>query len=131
MISSRIILRYIYFQIPALVVLVIVLLFIKKTIYVPTWAIIVIFVSWIVKDIIMFPKVWRSYDTKKSGHEERLIGVKGVVVDELNPEGFVKIKGELWRAEIEGTNTSVKKGEEIKVIRVENMKLIVDNFSNS
>ncbi|MBN2038813.1 MAG: NfeD family protein [Spirochaetes bacterium] len=103
----------------------------KKIITFPVWIAYIIIFLWILKDIIIFPRVWQSYDSRKVNYKEYLIGVKGVAVDDLNPEGYVKIKGELWKAEIADSEAHVKKGEEIRVLKVENMKLFVSpDFHN-
>jgi len=125
MITLKTVLRYILLQIPALVFLIIAVIITGKFINIPGWMALTIIIVWIVKDIVMFSKVWRSYDVKASGYEERMIGMKGVVIDELNPAGYVKIMGEFWKAEIKDGEIPVKKGEEIRVIEIKNMKLIV------
>ena len=54
---------------------------------------------------------------------EALIGLKGVVVEDLNPEGFVKLGGELWRAKSLGSH--VEKGQVVEVVKVEGLTLLV------
>ncbi|NIS62994.1 MAG: nodulation protein NfeD [Proteobacteria bacterium] len=51
---------------------------------------------------------------------EGLIGELGVSESVLDPEGTVSIHGELWRAECD---ERIEKGERIKVVEVDNLKL--------
>jgi len=53
-----------------------------------------------------------------------LISSKGKVVSPLAPDGFIRIKGELWQATSVGGN--IDNGEEVIVVGQEGLKLIVD-----
>ncbi|MFP3976173.1 MAG: NfeD family protein [Chloroflexota bacterium] len=55
--------------------------------------------------------------------EEGMIGLTGVTVTSLSPEGSVKIRGELWKAR--AGDKSIGAGEEIEVEDVEGLKLVV------
>ena len=57
-----------------------------------------------------------------SGRED-LLGRIGVARTALNPEGMILVYGELWSAISE--SGPVEKGDEVKVTRVEGMKLYV------
>ena len=52
-----------------------------------------------------------------------MVGSKGKVVSPLDPEGLVKIKGELWRSSSAGRR--IDAGEEVIVVGQEGLKLIV------
>ena len=53
-----------------------------------------------------------------------LIGSKGKVVSPLAPDGFIRIKGELWQATSVGGN--IDNGEEVTVVGQDGLKLMVD-----
>ncbi|CAB49462.1 NfeD family protein [Pyrococcus abyssi] len=57
---------------------------------------------------------------------EGLIGERGIVVEDLTPEGMIKVRGELWRAR--AISGSIKKREAVKVIRVEGNIMIVERW---
>ena len=86
---------------------------------------------WIAKDIAIFPKVWKAYDSNYPNQFEQLIGMDGIVMDELNPVGYVEVKGELWKAEITDPRFPVKKGDKIIVNGSKGMKLIVERSNNN
>jgi membrane-bound serine protease (ClpP class) len=52
-----------------------------------------------------------------------MIGSKAKVVSKIDPEGMVKIKGELWKAQSTGERIDV--GEEVTVVGQKRLKLIV------
>ncbi len=54
---------------------------------------------------------------------ETLIGAVGVAVSDLDPEGEVRVQGEIWRAVSE--KDWVKRGDKVVVVRREGLKLIV------
>ena len=54
---------------------------------------------------------------------EEMIGASGRVIKELNPEGQVKIKGELWKART--IENEISKGEKIEVVNMKGLNLMV------
>jgi len=54
---------------------------------------------------------------------EGMVGMTGVVVETLNPEGMVRIRGELWSAE--STDNMIDRGEKIVVEKVNGLNLLV------
>ncbi len=64
----------------------------------------------------------RARRKKPTTGVEGLIGEVGLSESVLNPEGTVSIHGELWRAECDEW---IEKGERIKVVGVDNLKLKV------
>jgi len=57
--------------------------------------------------------------------EEGLVGMVGVARTDLTPTGKVYIHGELWNAKSHSPHQIIKKGEEVKVVKIEGMRLIV------
>jgi membrane-bound serine protease (ClpP class) len=53
-----------------------------------------------------------------------LVGATGVATSDLNPQGTVQVKSELWSAVTDGAET-IQKGEPITVVAVEGVKLRV------
>jgi membrane-bound serine protease (ClpP class) len=54
---------------------------------------------------------------------EGMVGETGIALTNLKPNGEVKVHGEIWKAE--STEGEVKKGEDIVVIKINNLKLFV------
>ena len=52
-----------------------------------------------------------------------MVGSRGKAVSQLDPEGLVRIKGELWESKSAGRK--INAGEEVTVVGQEGLKLIV------
>jgi len=78
---------------------------------IPVWGLVVILAAWAVISVLIYRCGSRA-----------LAGLKGVVVKDINPEGTVRIKGELWRARSE---TLVETGREVEVVSQQGMTLVV------
>ncbi len=78
-----------------------------------------------ITDVIMAPFVIKGLEKAPTSGPEALIGLRGVVVRELNPEGYVKVAGELWRA-VGYRGKSIKVGEGVEVVEVKGSLLVVD-----
>jgi membrane-bound serine protease (ClpP class) len=60
---------------------------------------------------------------------EGLIGETGESLEALTPAGTVRLHGERWKAESIAGN--IEEGEKVRVIRVQNLKLYVEQISIS
>ena len=131
MVPIRAIIKYVLLQIAGLILLIIALTVFNKFIKVPIWLMVVIISVWIAKDIALFAKVWKAYDSNHPNQMELLIGMAGIVMDQLNSVVYVKVKGELWKAEITDPRFPVKNGDKIKVNGFKGMKLTVERSNNN
>ncbi|WP_297091339.1 nodulation protein NfeD [Thermococcus sp.] len=69
--------------------------------------------------------VVKAHRKKPEAGREELVGQVGKVVEELDPEGVVKLHGELWKAESrDGSRIPV--GDRIRVVEVRGLTLIVE-----
>jgi membrane-bound ClpP family serine protease len=84
---------------------------------------------WILKDIIAFPFVWHSYDSKTRDATHSMIGKQGIAQERLDPNGYVRIGNELWKAEVTNNHSYIGKGESVTVLHMDGLKLTV--VSNS
>ena len=94
----------------------------------PVWLFWVILICWIIKDIVLFPFVWKSYDTRDKDKYAVLTGKTGTVIELPNPIGTVLINGEIWRGRLADPGALVKKGEKVAVTGQENRLLIIDKI---
>ena len=121
---ARVVIRYTLFQIPELFLLIAVLWALQKWFTVPFVWLGTILVLWIAKDIILFFFVWRAYEIPRSKHDPRLEGAEGLAIEDLKPQGYVDINGELWRAQSVDKKL-IKKGRQVEVIDHKGLLLIV------
>lgn len=124
-IPTRVYTRYGLLMIPSTVALVLILMVVHQWVAVPVWFGGIIVLLWIVKDVIMFPFVWRAYEWDRPGISSKMIGERGIAKERLAPTGYIRIKGELWRAENIGDGPPIEKGEWVRVQEMEGLKLFV------
>ncbi len=124
-IPPRVLIKYILLQIPSLLILLIVLYLLQKSFNISAAAILIIVLLWIIKDLIMFPFVWRSYDTNPHRTVHSMVGKKGIARERLDPSGYVLIGNELWNAEVAEGYTTIEEGNPVTVIDIAGLTLIV------
>jgi membrane protein implicated in regulation of membrane protease activity len=54
-----------------------------------------------------------------------IIGREGIVEERLSPSGYIRVHGELWRAEIIEGNHPVEKGEIVQIKGIRGLVLFV------
>ena len=84
-----------------------------------------VFVVWIVKDIAMYPLVRGAFAPARTG-AEAFIGARGVVADALAPLGYVRLDGELWRAESLRPRQPIPAGVPVVVRAVQGLTFLVE-----
>lgn len=72
-------------------------------------------------------KITKGTPTKKAA-SDRLIGEKGIVIEEISPEngGIVKISGDIWRAI---SDEKISKDEHILVEKIKGITLVVKHIN--
>lgn len=78
----------------------------------------------ITSDFVLYPFFRISYSLPPQTGIQCLVGERGVVVRELAPEGYVKVRGELWRARLEGP-AAAPAGDAVVVHAAEGLTLHV------
>jgi len=125
MAKRRVILRYALFQIPGFALLLFILLLIQRWFGLPTWFFYGALVLWIVKEIVLFPFVWRAYDRDRLKELHSLVGMEGIVEERLAPSGYIRVHGELWQAEIIREGPPIEKGEVVRIQGIRGLVLLV------
>lgn len=123
--KRRIVVRYALFQIPDILILVLILFVLRWLIDPRSWLYGIIVGLWIIKDVLMFPLVWRAYDRPHPGDAKSLIGTEGIAEEQLNPSGYIRVHGELWQAEVMGKKAPIEKGETVLIEGVYGLTLLV------
>jgi membrane-bound ClpP family serine protease len=125
-IPARIYLRYILLNIPAIVLIILALILAQHWITMPIWLPLTIIFIWLIKDVILFPFVWRAYDWDRSGRLRSMIGKQGITRERLAPTGYVLVQGELWKAESAEADQPIESGKFVRVVKMEGLKLYVE-----
>ena len=124
-ITRKIIIRYSLFQIPSLLIVTLLVFTVNHWYILDNAIIVMIILFWILKDILIFPFVWKAYSHKDRDKSKTILNQHGVAVDTINPKGFVKINGEIWQAELVELNDPINQGQPIEVVEIDGLKLKV------
>jgi membrane-bound serine protease (ClpP class) len=74
--------------------------------------------------LVVVPVALRARRLPVVSGVDRVLGRKGIVVTDLNPEGAVHVGGELWTAK--STSGPILEGERIRVVEVDGLRLKVE-----
>ena len=96
----------------------------KIDVNLPLFAIILVMVAWAGFAVFTYRLGSRALRRKPEGGLADMLGMKGEVVKRLDPEGIIRIKGELWKAKSAGRK--IETGEEVTVVGQRGLKLIVE-----
>ena len=125
-IPRRVFIKYGLLMIPGTAVLALILVVAQEWVTIPLWLFCSIIGFAIVKDIVMFPFVWRAYDSDQPGLSRSMIGARGIAIERLAPAGFIDVQGELWKAECIGKEPVIEKGELVSVKNMKGLRLFVE-----
>ncbi len=117
-------LRYWLFQLPgALAVTALLVLLVHWWDLSPRLAV-AFLVIWVLKDLALYPFVRKAYEPRSGGGADALLGAIASARDRLDPEGYVRVGHELWRARARGG--AVEKGASVRVVEVRGLTLVVE-----
>jgi membrane-bound ClpP family serine protease len=95
----------------------------------PLQLLIAVMVAWAGFSIWLFIFTTRTLRKQAQVGLPSMVGTKGRVASPLNPEGLVKIRGELWGAITDEGN--IEAGTEVMVVRENGLKLSVRRISGA
>jgi membrane protein implicated in regulation of membrane protease activity len=117
--------RYFLLQVPGWGLAAILLAALHRWFGIPLW------VAWggwalfVIKDFVLYPYLRPAYETTSPSGAERLNGQVGVVTRPLEPEGYVRLGGELWQARTVGQQVPIPVGGRVRVEGADGLVLIV------
>ncbi len=117
--------RYWLFQIPGWALTVVVLLVMRKWIDISVSVVFGVLAIVVIKDFLLYPFLRSAYDTRVKTGVAQLIGSQGVVKQDVDPEGYVLVRGELWKARLKHNDRAASKGAEVQIEAADGMTLIV------
>lgn len=123
--SARVVVSYILDRVQPLTLLVLILTLVRGWVDIPLWLVWGVVVLWVVKDVALFPFVWRAYDSDRLVGANSIVGARGIAEDRLAPSGYVWVRGELWLAEVMGDGGPIDKGEGVRVQGIRGFRLLV------
>jgi len=81
--------------------------------------------AWAVKDVLLFPFVWRAYEPDDVA-THGVVGQIAVSEETLDPGGWVRLGPELWRVELVNGARAVPRGAKVLVRGVTGLLLQVE-----
>jgi membrane protein implicated in regulation of membrane protease activity len=117
--------KYLLFQVPQWLVIGFILWVLVRWSAIPPWAAGVALAAWVLKDLATFPLVRRAYESDARTGAETLIGARAIAQDTLDPEGYIKVNGELWKGRADPTGETIAAGTVVQVRAAQGMTLIV------
>ena len=125
----QVVIKYALFQIPGLVLLILILILVRRWVDFPPWFFWGSVFIWIVKDAVLFPFVWRAYDWSRSKDVHSLVGTESIVEERLAPSGsgYIRVHGELWQAEMIREGQPIEKGEGVRIQTIRGLVLLVQS----
>lgn len=118
--------KYLLLQLPGWVLAIIVLTGLRHWLGLPFWIALGLFLLWVVKDLVMYPLLRTAYESRVKTGIEELIGTRGIVEQELAPRGYIRVRGELWRAEVKADDGRIPRGSSVRILEAQGMTLIVE-----
>jgi membrane protein implicated in regulation of membrane protease activity len=122
----RTFIKYVLLEIPGWVLLAFFLWVLVNSDAVPRWGSIAFFVIWVVKDLVQFPWLRSAYEGEVRTGTERLVGMKASAQSNLDPEGYVRINGELWRAQVKTGNPPIRRHSGVRILGARGLTLLVE-----
>jgi membrane protein implicated in regulation of membrane protease activity len=123
--KRRIVVRYAFFQLPDILILVLILLVLRWWTDLSLWVYGCIGGLWVAKEIFLFPIRWKFYEPPRPEERRSLIGREGIAEERLAPSGYVRVDGELWQAEVVGKKAPIEKGGAVFIERTCGFTLLV------
>lgn len=85
-----------------------------------------LFGLWVLKDFALYPVLRIAYEDGPTDGTASLIGAEGIVKQSLDPEGWIRIGSELWRAEVAPGAAPVESGAKVRIVEVRGLVLRVE-----
>jgi membrane protein implicated in regulation of membrane protease activity len=118
-------LKYLVFQIPGWMIAAAVAAGLWHWQFIPKWLAVLGFCGWVMKDLLLYPFLRRAYETDVKTGSAALVGARGIAEGELAPAGYVRVRGELWRAIVSPPDRVVNAGAEVEIISADGMRVFV------
>jgi membrane-bound serine protease (ClpP class) len=126
-VGLHVVARYALFQIPGWVVVGGLAWGARDWFGISDGAALAVFALWVAKDVVLFPFVRKAYEPDGGGDAaSALLGATGVAQEELAPRGYVRLRAELWRAELARGRPPVPAGGRVRVTGLRGLTLLVE-----
>lgn len=116
--------RYLLWQLPGWCLLALILAWLIAVLNLPAWTGAAVFSLFVAKDLLLFPALRVAF--RPSPARAWPIGARGHAIEPLEPSGYVRVSGELWKAEVFGPEGQIPAGSAVVVREARGLTLLVD-----
>ncbi|MCF8106244.1 MAG: NfeD family protein [Desulfohalobiaceae bacterium] len=122
--TRKAVLKYMLLEIPQAVLFAFFLWLIRIRTGLPLWFLFCLLGMWLAKDVVLFFYTWPAYD-ENTGERFSMLGLAGVATEPLDPQGYILIRGERWRARPAPGHSPIAAGKTVRVLEQKGLTLIV------
>ncbi len=121
--------KYFFLQLPELCLAAVILLLLHTYLALQWKFVWLIFILLLFKDAALYPFVWKSYASSHVPYKN-LLGKQGVAIENIAPNGYGRVDGELWRIELVSSSDALHSGDTFVVERIDGLTLLVKKSIN-
>ena len=125
----KVVYRYVALQVPASILAAVILYALHRWLGLPLWIAGLLLAADVAKDVILYPYLKRAYQTREHTGVERLVGEVAEVCEPLRPAGYVRLRGELWKARLRDRDSVLNPGTAVRVDGAKGLVLEVSALS--
>jgi membrane protein implicated in regulation of membrane protease activity len=118
--------KFLMLEAPGWVLAAVVLSFLARRGDVSSTTAAVLLAIFVVKDFVFYPLVRLAYEEGSPSATASLVGALGTAQKRLDPEGYVRVGAELWRAVVPRERAPVEVGAAVRVLAVRGLTLHVE-----
>lgn len=118
---------YLLWQLPSWVALALVLIWLSVAIPFDGWIAVAVLLLFAIKDVLLFPALRVAF--RRPTHGPWPIGKRAQTVEPLEPSGYIRVEGELWKAEAFRPGTRIPAGSTVIVRAAHGLLLLVEQDS--
>jgi membrane-bound ClpP family serine protease len=121
--AMRVVGRYVLFQVPGWALMIVAAEAAVLWLGVPprwAWGAVGL---WVLKDVAMFPLLRKAY--RRDGSIHGHVGDRGVADGAIDPDGWVRIGPERWRARLASGAGAIEAGAPVRVVAMDGLELRV------
>ncbi|MBI3030245.1 MAG: NfeD family protein [Candidatus Rokubacteria bacterium] len=115
---------YLLWQLPSWVTLALVLIWLSGAIPFDGWIAVAVLSLFVIKDVLLFPALGAAF--RRPSHGPWPIGKQARAVEPLEPSGYVRVDGELWKAEALRPGARIPAGTTVVVRAAHGLLLLVE-----
>jgi len=121
--THRAVLKYTLLQIPAALLVALLLWWARIKAGLDLWLAWAILAGWVAKDAILFFFLWPAYDHDHDDYYS-LSGLSGTTLETLAPQGTVRVRGQTWKGRSNASQT-IPAGHRVRVVERQGLTLVV------